>query len=476
MKLVDIVNGALRAYRYKNEIALASIAAASVGYAIANPPAIVRQVEGQVSGYWNSISAGLRPAIVHADSGSNLDLTQYQEALQLSLNEQLVRMWNFNNETKKWSFYDPRPAFQQVNTLKMIEPGSPYLIKVNGDVPSLQLYDGWNIILGSALIDNILPDLQISNISYTFLKVNDDGTTSYSLTVTGIYGQIKPDKPFDIKVLGLEGILNNHTFPVTKINNGTFTLEIPEVRLPDIGGRIYNISATADIGRVIVEQDEGNNTSREFVLEVEEPQTFTRDVVENYKLVAHYVENSNRSLPKAGWDKNAPMRIYVDEAPDKYRGMLDEVVDYLGENNVDVDFASDVYSGNGPIFIGTHAQYYEKYPNKDKEFFDKKAGYFEFTTRNNTITKAEIVIFTNYSTGVPHDEESIRSAMIEEILQSTGLTNDLDNYPGIFGQTSSPIELTEMDKEIIRLGNLIRPGTLERDVERYIRVIDTPLN
>ena len=46
--LVDIVNGALRAYRYKNEIALASIAAASVGYAIANPPAIVRQVEGQV--------------------------------------------------------------------------------------------------------------------------------------------------------------------------------------------------------------------------------------------------------------------------------------------------------------------------------------------------------------------------------------------------------------------------------------------
>src|SRR3989338_7055094 len=470
MKLVDIVNGALRAYRYKNEIALASIAAASVGYAIANPPAIVRQVEGQVSGYWNSISAGLRPAIVHADSGSNLDLTQYQEALKLLFNGQLVRVWNFNNETKEWSFYDPRDVFRPYNTLKMIESGSPYLIKVNGDVPSLQLHDGWNIILGSALIDNILPDLQISNISYTFLKVNDS-TTSYSLTVTGTYGKVKPDKPFDIRLFGLEGIIDS-THQVTSINNdGTFTLQIPEVRLPDNNSPEYKVFATADIGRVIVEQDEGNNTSREFVLEVEEPQTFTRDVVENYKLVAHYVENSNRSLPKAGWDKNAPMRIYVDEAPDKYRGMLDEVVDYLGENNVDVDFASDVYSGNGPIFIGTHAQYYEKYPNKDKEFFDKKAGYFEFTTRNNTITKAEIVIFTNYSTGVPHDEESIRSAMIEEILQSTGLTNDLDNYPGIFGQTSSPTELTEMDKEIIRLGNLIRPGTLEIDVEKYIRVI-----
>src|SRR3989338_9343413 len=110
-KLVDIVKGALRAYRCRKEIALASIAAASgaAGYdAVANPPAVVREVEGEALRYWNSISTGLMPAPVHADSGSNLDLTQYQEALKLLFNGRLVRMWNFNNETKEWSFYDAR--------------------------------------------------------------------------------------------------------------------------------------------------------------------------------------------------------------------------------------------------------------------------------------------------------------------------------------------------------------------------------
>ena len=122
-----------------------------------------------------------------------------------------------------------------------------------------------------------LPDLQITSISYKFLKVNDnDITTSYSLTVTGAYGKVKPDKPFNIGILGLEGILNNPAFPVTNINNdGAFSLIIPEVRLPDKNSPKYNISAIADIGEVIAEQNEGNNKSREFVVEVESPLTVT---------------------------------------------------------------------------------------------------------------------------------------------------------------------------------------------------------
>tara|TARA_Y100000310_G_C20591506_1_gene768295 strand:+ start:28 stop:267 length:240 start_codon:yes stop_codon:yes gene_type:complete len=64
-------------------------------------------------------------------------------------------MWHFNNETKEWSFYDPRDVFQPHNTLRMIESGSPYLIKVDGNVSSLQLHDGWNTILGGVLIDGL---------------------------------------------------------------------------------------------------------------------------------------------------------------------------------------------------------------------------------------------------------------------------------------------------------------------------------
>ena len=322
-----------------------------------------------------------------------------------------------------------------------------------------------------------LPDLQIANISYNFLKVNDnDGTTSYSLTVAGTYGLTKPNKPFSIGILGLEGIIDS-THQVTRINNdGTFALEIPEVRLPDKNSPTYKISAVADIDKVIDEQNENNNESSKFVLEVREPQTFTRDVVKNYKLVAHHREYSstNESIPKRGWDENAPIRIYIDEAPDKYRGMLGEVIGYLGENNVDVDFASDVSSGNSPIFIGTHARYYEKYPHKNKEFYNKRAGSVQFTARGNIITKAEIVIFTDsIQDNYHYSDKFVQSAMIEEILQiSTGLLNDLDNYQGIFAQykTRSGTELTEMDKEIIRLGNVIPAGTLERDVEKYIRV------
>jgi len=79
-----------------------------------------------------------------------------------------------------------------------------------------------------------LPDLQITDISYNFLNVDDnDGTTSYSLLVTGTYGQTKPNKSFDIRLLGLEGIISSD-HQVTHINNdGTFTLEIPKVSLPD---------------------------------------------------------------------------------------------------------------------------------------------------------------------------------------------------------------------------------------------------
>lgn len=47
-----------------------------------------------------------------------------------SLGDNLVRVVHFNNATKTWSFYDPRPEFEGLNTLTILSVGEPYWILV----------------------------------------------------------------------------------------------------------------------------------------------------------------------------------------------------------------------------------------------------------------------------------------------------------------------------------------------------------
>ena len=46
------------------------------------------------------------------------------------LGDRLVRVFNFSNTTKTWSFYDPREAFSQANTLSTLVSGEVYWVKV----------------------------------------------------------------------------------------------------------------------------------------------------------------------------------------------------------------------------------------------------------------------------------------------------------------------------------------------------------
>ena len=61
-------------------------------------------------------------------------------------------MWYFDNKTKQWSFYDPRPVFQEANTFTDIREKDVYWVKVNRDVLSPQLQEGWNLVHGNSLI------------------------------------------------------------------------------------------------------------------------------------------------------------------------------------------------------------------------------------------------------------------------------------------------------------------------------------
>lgn len=47
------------------------------------------------------------------------------------LGDNLVRVFHFNNASKTWSFYDPRPQFAELNTLSALAAGEPYWILVD---------------------------------------------------------------------------------------------------------------------------------------------------------------------------------------------------------------------------------------------------------------------------------------------------------------------------------------------------------
>ena len=66
--------------------------------------------------------------------------------------DNVVRVWNFENSTKRWTFFDPRPAFALANNIFAMVPGQVYWINVLRDQEELlngkrwSLTAGWNLI------------------------------------------------------------------------------------------------------------------------------------------------------------------------------------------------------------------------------------------------------------------------------------------------------------------------------------------
>ncbi|MBS72610.1 MAG: hypothetical protein CMO20_06675 [Thermoplasmata archaeon] len=88
------------------------------------------------------------PAPVYNPSQSNKVIT----AIEDPLFGNLIRVFNFSNRTKTWSFYDPDPDLASINTLHTINSGEVYWIKVHIDGTYTlnnkprQLYSGWNLV------------------------------------------------------------------------------------------------------------------------------------------------------------------------------------------------------------------------------------------------------------------------------------------------------------------------------------------
>ena len=70
---------------------------------------------------------------VTAPTGSSGAASAADEALA-PLGDALERVFHFDNGTKSWSFFDPRPEFADVNTLNEIVEGEVYWIKVTRSI------------------------------------------------------------------------------------------------------------------------------------------------------------------------------------------------------------------------------------------------------------------------------------------------------------------------------------------------------
>ena len=122
-------------------------------------------IEGLLVPY---LEAGFYPVTVKVDTETRVEqleilaeatvtgtATAVADALA-PLGESLVRVFHFNNTSKVWTFYDPRPEFDGLNTLSELANGQPYWVLVsegqenvvlNGQTRNLTCSGGdcWNL-------------------------------------------------------------------------------------------------------------------------------------------------------------------------------------------------------------------------------------------------------------------------------------------------------------------------------------------
>ena len=90
-----------------------------------------------------SFTVGAAAVVVEVSS----DLTETLFADEITA-DNLVRVWNYDNETGLWSFYDPRPAFASANDYTDTTGGDIVWVNVTAETTfqGSTLYEGWNLI------------------------------------------------------------------------------------------------------------------------------------------------------------------------------------------------------------------------------------------------------------------------------------------------------------------------------------------
>jgi len=94
-------------------------------------------------------SATFTATAAKAPVAANTDNTETVFAVVIANDDNLVRVWRFNNADQSWSFFDPRAAFSAANTLVKTGAGDIVWVSVLAEEPFQggTLFAGWSLIV-----------------------------------------------------------------------------------------------------------------------------------------------------------------------------------------------------------------------------------------------------------------------------------------------------------------------------------------
>ncbi len=274
-----------------------------------------------------------------------------------------------------------------------------------------------------------LPDLQITNIKPNFLGFDhNENKELYSLTFGGTYGETRPDKPFDIKVFGLERIIENPVYQVTRINNDrTFLLEIPGVKLSP---GVYSIYSEVDSGRVIIEKKEDNNESSRFVLEVKERPTFTEEEYNYFKNAVGTIKKFKDGIPVYVQFYGSATDKTIKPSEESMKNFKDGAADIEKATNVNLSFRYTEPPAGAPVLKA-----YLEVPHPELSIIfptyitDDAGGAAEVTklTPDGYIKEAKIAVATKVPTWpYPFRRKELNFTILHELINVSGAPIDQD--------------------------------------------------
>ncbi|MEM6894642.1 MAG: DUF2927 domain-containing protein [Bacteroidota bacterium] len=216
-------------------------------------------------------------------------------------------------------------------------------------------------------------------------------------------------------------------------------------------------------------EDDGETTPES------ELNTAQLEAISYFKEVALGFENGNSSEITRKW--NAPMNVFVGGNPSEANTLtLEQAVtdiNQLATDGFSIEIVNDSLLANCYIFFGSGLEFTKIFPEEENNVNANTIGFFSVWWNSDIINEARIVI--NPELLNPTQQ---RSVILEEITQSTGLTNDSPLQPNsIFYETANnpgyAPEYADIDRELIRL--LYHPkmtvGLDETQVDAVLRDI-----
>ena len=199
------------------------------------------------------------------------------------------------------------------------------------------------------------------------------------------------------------------------------------------------------------------------------------EAISYFKEVALGFENGNSSEITRKW--GTTMNVFVGGNPSSANTMtLQQAIadiNQLATDGFSIEIVNDSLVANCYLFFGSGLDFAEIFPEEENNVNATTTGFFSVWWNNDIINEARIVI--NPDLLNPTQQ---RSVILEEITQSTGLTNDSPLQPNsIFYETPSnpgyAPEYANIDRELIRL--LYHPkmtvGLDETQVDAVLRDI-----